>query len=55
MWIRAKNYLKSQRGINTVEVVIILAIVVGLALIFKSEITTFVEKLLERSLDVDKI
>lgn len=38
---KIKGFLKSQKGINTVEVVIILAIVVGLAIIFKEEIGKF--------------
>jgi Flp pilus assembly pilin Flp len=38
---KIKNFLYSQKGINTVEVVIILAIVVGLALLFRKQLVSF--------------
>ncbi|MCX7773598.1 MAG: hypothetical protein N2376_10860 [Clostridia bacterium] len=43
---KVKAFLKSNKGINTVEVVIILAIVVGIALIFREQIITFVQGLM---------
>lgn len=46
MWNRAKNFIKSQKGINTVEVVIILAIMVGLAIIFREQIGAFANGLM---------
>jgi hypothetical protein len=46
-----RGFLKSQRGINTVEVVIILAILVGLAILFKDQISAFVTTLLGKTLD----
>lgn len=48
---RLKSFLKSSRGLNTVEVVIILAIVVGIALVFKDEIGSFVRGLLDSIFD----
>ncbi len=51
MFIRVKDFLRSQRGINTVEVVIILAILVGLAILFKDQITAFVTTLLGKTLN----
>ncbi|HHW22610.1 MAG TPA: hypothetical protein GXX26_06985 [Clostridiaceae bacterium] len=47
MWHRAKNFIKSQKGINTVEVVIILAIMVGLAIIFREQIGAFAKGLMK--------
>lgn len=47
MWNRAKSFLKSQKGINTVEVVIILAIMVGLAIIFREQIGAFANGLMK--------
>lgn len=56
---RCKHFLRSSRGLNTVEVVIILAIVVGIALIFKDEIGAFVRSLLDqifsKDIDLDQV
>ncbi|HHU90405.1 MAG TPA: hypothetical protein GXZ22_05045 [Clostridiaceae bacterium] len=41
MWNRFKCFLKSEKGINTVEIVILLAIMVGLAIIFREQIGKF--------------
>lgn len=38
--------MKREDGFGTIEVVILLAIVVGLALLFKTQITNFVENIL---------
>ena len=42
-----KKFLTSQRGINTVEVVIILAVVVGLAIIFRERIGYFANGIMD--------
>lgn len=42
-----KRFFSDKRGLNTVEVVIILAIVVGIALLFKNQIVGFVKELLD--------
>ncbi|HHY63525.1 MAG TPA: hypothetical protein GX501_00610 [Clostridiaceae bacterium] len=47
MWYRVKKFIKSQDGINTVEVVIILAIMVGLAIIFREQIGAFANSLMD--------
>lgn len=47
-----KNFLKDEDGISTVEIVVIIAILVGLALLFKNSIVSYVSKLLEKFLDV---
>jgi len=39
--------LKDTSGFGTIEVIILLAIVVGIALLFKTQITTFVESILD--------
>lgn len=41
------GFFKGQKGINTVEVVIILAIVVGLAIIFREQIGAFANGIME--------
>ncbi len=44
---RIKSFLKSRKGMNTVEVVIILAIVVGIAIIFRDQIGAFAAGLMD--------
>lgn len=41
------SFLKSQKGINTVEVVIILAIMVGLAILFREQLGSFAEGIMK--------
>ncbi|MTI47478.1 Flp1 family type IVb pilin [Sporosalibacterium faouarense] len=41
-----KRFLKEEDGLGIVEVVLILAIMVGIALIFREKITEFVGKIL---------
>jgi Flp pilus assembly pilin Flp len=45
--ITVRRFLSDQRGLNTVELVVIIAIVIGLALLFRGRITTFVTVLLD--------
>lgn len=42
-----KRFLKEEDGVGVVEIVLILAVIVGLAIIFKSEITRFVTTIFE--------
>lgn len=42
-----RKFFTSQRGINTVEVVIILAVVVGIAIIFRAKIGVFANGLMD--------
>lgn len=43
----ARRMLHDQRGLNTVELVVIIAIVIGLALLFRTRINGFVTTLLD--------
>ncbi len=38
-----QNFIKNQKGINTVEIIVLVAIAIGLAILFKDQITTFVK------------
>lgn len=38
-----KNFLKEEDGLGTVEIVVIIAVLVGVALIFRAAIFTFVK------------
>lgn len=40
--------VKDEKGVNTVEIVVLVAIVIGLALIFRDKIKEFIEILLGR-------
>ncbi|HAA25593.1 MAG TPA: hypothetical protein DCE11_05670 [Ruminiclostridium sp.] len=46
-----RKFIKDTKGLNTVEIVILVAIAIGLALIFKDQITTFVKTILDNILD----
>lgn len=46
-----RKFTKDVKGINTVEVVVLVAIAIGLALIFKDQITAFVKEILDNILN----
>ncbi|HEY8422028.1 MAG TPA: Flp1 family type IVb pilin [Thermoclostridium sp.] len=48
-----KKFISDQKGINTVEVVVLVAIALGLALIFREQILNFINKILGEVLDAD--
>lgn len=37
------KFFKNEKGINTVEIVVLVAIAIGLALLFRDRITAFIE------------
>lgn len=41
-----RNFIKDEDGMSTVEIVVLIAILVGLALLFKTSIISFVKKIL---------
>ena len=43
-----KNFLKEEDGLGTVEIVVIIAVLVGIALIFRSAIFSFVKSALNK-------
>jgi Flp pilus assembly pilin Flp len=48
-----KNFIKDEEGISTVEIVVIIAILVGIALLFKESIVSFVKKIINNFIDAD--
>lgn len=42
MWNKVREFLKDERGITSVEIILILVILIGLVLIFKEKMTTLV-------------
>lgn len=49
------NRMIDRRGMGTVEVVIILAVLVGIALIFREAITEFVNNIIDATLNDENI
>lgn len=47
MLVRARRLLRREEGLGTVELVIILAVLVGIALIFRSYIFDFVDTIMD--------
>jgi Flp pilus assembly pilin Flp len=48
-----KKFIKDEDGISTVEIVVIIAILVGIALLFKNSIVSFVKKIINNFIDAD--
>lgn len=48
-----KNFVKEEDGISTVEIVVLIAILVGIALLFRNSIVSFVKKIIEGFIDAD--
>ena len=47
-WYRLKQVLQEEDGIGVVEVILILVVLIGLVLIFKSQLTSLVETICEK-------
>ena len=47
-WNRLKQVLQEEDGIGVVEVILILVVLIGLVLIFKSQLTSLVETIFEK-------
>lgn len=48
-----RNFIKDEDGISTVEIVVIIAILVGIALLFKDSIVSFVKKIIRNFIETD--
>ena len=47
-WYRLKQVLQEEDGIGVVEVILILVVLIGLVLIFKSQLISLVETIFEK-------
>ena len=47
-WYRLKQVLQEEDGTGVVEVILILVVLIGLVLIFKSQLTSLVETIFEK-------
>lgn len=45
---RLRNILKDEQGVGVVEVILILVVLIGLVIIFKSQLTTLVQNIFEK-------
>ncbi len=45
---RIKKILKEERGVGVVEVILILVVLIGLVIIFKSQLTSLVQTIFEK-------
>lgn len=50
-----KDFLMEEDGLGTVEIVIIIAVLVGIALLFKNQIVAFVNNILNKIVKEDNI
>ena len=50
-----KNFLKEEEGMGTIEIVVIIAILLMIALVFRTAIKEFVEKLMNQFFKVPEI
>lgn len=47
IWVR--NFWKDEEGLGTLEILLIVAVLVGVALLFRTQIMDWVDKLLKKS------
>lgn len=45
MWKKLKKFIRDDRGITSVEIILILVVLIGLVLIFKSQMTDIVNNI----------
>ena len=48
VWIRAQCVMHDNRGISVIELILVLVVIIGLVLIFKSQLTSLVETIFEK-------
>jgi Flp pilus assembly pilin Flp len=51
MFKKVKAFLIEEDGISTVEIVVIIAVLVGIALLFRKSITEYVKKVIENFIE----
>ena len=49
MWNTIKNFLREEDGLGTVEIVIIVAVLVAVAIMFRTEVNNFVKVMLQKA------
>lgn len=46
--VRVRQTLTEERGISTVELILVLVVIIGLVIIFKSQLTSLVESIFSK-------
>lgn len=52
---RFNQFLNDEDGINTIEIVVLVAILIGLAILFKDSIFKYAKEIFALTLDVNKV
>lgn len=47
-WLRVKYALQNEEGISVIELILVLVVIIGLVIIFKSQLTSLVESIFEK-------
>lgn len=47
-WEKARNTLRDEEGISTIELILVLVVIIGLVIIFKSQLTSLVESIFQK-------
>ena len=47
-WLRIKYALQNEEGISVIELILVLVVIIGLVIIFKSQLTSLVESIFEK-------
>lgn len=53
LYFKGRDVLKGEAGMGTIEVVLIIAVLIGLALIFRNQIGVYLSKIIESFNDVE--
>jgi len=48
------RFIQDEKGINTVEIVVLVAVAIGLALIFKDQLLGFINKVFNNTFDASR-
>lgn len=47
-WFRIRYALQNEDGISVIELILVLVVIIGLVIIFKSQLTSLVESIFEK-------
>lgn len=48
VWLRAQLAMQDEQGISVIELILVLVVVIGLVIIFKSQLTSLVQSIFEK-------
>lgn len=48
VWLRARLAIHNEQGISVIELILVLVVVIGLVIIFKSQLTSLVQSIFEK-------